>query len=201
MPDGRRYQFRYNSYAELARVVLPTGGAIEYDYAQGLADVGASGVFNVYSGTSITEKHVYRRVVERRVYPGGGTGAAYATRMTYSRPETLAANAGYVIFDQYDSSNILQARSRHYFYGSPKASFSQKPTHYPAYKDGREYKTEEFASNGTTVLRRETHTFAQRAAVGWWAGDAELASPNDPRLTETVTTLVDANQVSRQAFS
>jgi YD repeat-containing protein len=35
--DGvtRRYQFFYNSYGELARVVLPTGGAFEYDYAAG----------------------------------------------------------------------------------------------------------------------------------------------------------------------
>src|SRR6185503_4218662 len=35
LPDGRSYQLRYNPYAELARVVLPTGGAIEYDYAAG----------------------------------------------------------------------------------------------------------------------------------------------------------------------
>jgi YD repeat-containing protein len=32
LPDGRQYRFYYNSYAELARVDLPTGGVIEYDY-------------------------------------------------------------------------------------------------------------------------------------------------------------------------
>src|SRR6266404_423310 len=31
LPDGRTYQFSYNVYGELARVVLPTGGAYEYD--------------------------------------------------------------------------------------------------------------------------------------------------------------------------
>jgi YD repeat-containing protein len=28
LPDGRRYQLQYNAYAEIARVILPTGGAI-----------------------------------------------------------------------------------------------------------------------------------------------------------------------------
>jgi len=36
LPDGRTYQFRYNPYGELARVELPTGGAIEYDYLAGI---------------------------------------------------------------------------------------------------------------------------------------------------------------------
>src|SRR6266446_5490711 len=35
LPDSRSYQFRYNSYGELARVVLPTGGAIDYDMVPG----------------------------------------------------------------------------------------------------------------------------------------------------------------------
>jgi YD repeat-containing protein len=35
LPDGRQYQFYYNSYGELARVDLPTGGVIEYDYGSG----------------------------------------------------------------------------------------------------------------------------------------------------------------------
>lgn len=38
LPNGQQYQFYYNSYSELARVVLPTGGAVEYDYAPGLTD-------------------------------------------------------------------------------------------------------------------------------------------------------------------
>ena len=35
LPNGRRYQILYNTYSELARVVLPTGGAIEYDWIDG----------------------------------------------------------------------------------------------------------------------------------------------------------------------
>jgi YD repeat-containing protein len=63
LPDGRQYQFRYNSYAEVARVVLPTGGAYEYDYTatSGVGDDNVTGV----------DKEVYRRVIERRVMPDG----------------------------------------------------------------------------------------------------------------------------------
>lgn len=194
LPNGKQYQFFYNSYAELARVVLPTGGAIEYDYAAGLTNGAASGYFAGF------EKNIYRRVVERRVYPDGGSGVNYASRMTYSRPETTTTNLGYVILDQYNSTGTLLTRSYHYFYGSPRLSFNQTPTQYPGWKDGREYQTVEYAADGTTPLRQTNHTFAQRAPVSWWTGTADQEPPNDPRLTETTTTLLDTNQVSKQTF-
>lgn len=196
LPNGKQYQFRYNSYAELTRVVLPTGGAIEYDYASGLTD-SATGS-GVVSG--LAEKHVYRRVIERRVYPDGGSGGGFASRMMYSRPETSATNTGYITTDQYNASGTLLTRAFHYFYGSARASFFKQPTEYPSWTDGREYKTESFASNGTTLLRRIEHTFQQRAAVSWWAGGSSTEPPNDVRLAETVTTLADTNQVSKQTF-
>jgi RHS repeat-associated protein len=194
LPNGKQYQFLYNSYAELARVVLPTGGAIEYDYAAGLTNGAASGYF------AAVEKNIYRRVIERRVYPDGGSGVNYASRMTYSRPETTTTNAGYVITDQYNSSGTLLTRSYHYFYGSPRLSFNLTPTGYPGWKDGREYQTVEYAADGFTALRQSNYTFAQRAAVNWWTGTADQEPPNDPRVTEMVTTLLDTNQVSKQTF-
>jgi RHS repeat-associated protein len=193
LPNGRQYQFLYNSYGELARVVLPTGGAIEYDYAAGLTNGAASGVI-----TANFDKAVYRRVTERRVYPDGGSGAGYASRMTYSRPETTTTNLGYVITDQYDSNGALLNRSSHYFNGSPRASFAQLPTQYPGWKDGREYQTVMYAADGTTPLKQVNTTFAQRAAVSWWTGSADQEPPNDPRTVETDTTLVDTNQVTKQ---
>jgi YD repeat-containing protein len=195
LPNGQQYQFYYNSYAELARVVLPTGGAIEYDHAAGLTD-GASGVLPSFNG----DKHIYRRVIERRVYPDGGSGAGYASRMTYSRPESSTSNLGYVIADQYNSAGVLLGRFYHYFYGSARASFNQASTQYPGWKDGREYQTTEYAADGATPLRQVTNTFAQRTAVSWWTGGADQEPPNDPRLIETDTTLMDTNQVSKQTF-
>lgn len=194
LPNGKQYQFFYNSYAELARVVLPTGGAIEYDYAAGLTNGATSGYF------AAVEKNIYRRVIERRVYPDGSSGVNYTSRMTYSRPETTTTNLGYVITDQYNSSATLLTRSYHYFYGSPRLSFNQTPTGYPGWKDGREYQTVEYAANGSTALRQTNYTFAQRAVVSWWTGTADQEPPNDPRVTEKVTTLLDTNQVSKQTF-
>ncbi len=200
LPDGRSYQLRYNPYAELARVVLPTGGAIEYDWAAGLTDGAASGVFSV--SDPFPNKYIYRRVTERRIYPDGGTGSGHESKITYSRPETLSGNLGYVITETRNSSGTLVAKSQHFFNGSPKTSFSQKPTHYGAWKDGKEYKTEVFDTNGSTVLRRVEHTFAQRASVSWWGGTSDTAPQNDPRTTETLTTLepATANLKSKQTF-
>jgi YD repeat-containing protein len=200
LPDGRSYQLRYNPYAELARVVLPTGGAFEYDYAAGLTNGAASGVFS--HNFPPTEKYIYRRVIERRVYPDGGTGSAYESKMTYSRPETTTTNLGYVTVEQRNASGTLLTKAQHYFHGSPRASFLLRPTHYPAWKDSREYKVESFATDGTTILRRIEHAFAQRAAVSWWGGTSDTAPPNDPRLTETITTIEPsgANLVSKRTF-
>ncbi len=36
LPDGRQYQFRYDPYANLAQVILPSGGRIEYDWTTGV---------------------------------------------------------------------------------------------------------------------------------------------------------------------
>jgi hypothetical protein len=93
--------------------------------------------------------------------------------------------------------------SDHYFQGSPALSLFQQPTDYPAYRDGREYKTEIFAADGTTVLQRIENTYDQREAVGWWAGSVEAAPPNDTRLTATVTTIEPggANLVTKQTFA
>ena len=198
LPNNKQYQIKYNQYGEVARVVLPTGGAIEYDYAAGVSDGYTSGAVGVgFEGSWV----VYRRVIERRLYPDGGTGSTYSSRTTYSRPETYATNLGYVMVDQLNNSGTLLTRSKHYFHGSPKLSFGISPIEYPGWKEGREYQTEQFASNGTTILSRSTNTWQQRAAVSWWSGSSDLAPPNDPRLSETTNTLVDTNQVSKQTFS
>jgi hypothetical protein len=94
LPDGRRYQFFYNPYGELARVVLPTGAAIEYDWGRGLSNLlpgdskfsGPNGGFAVSGGDGY---FIYRRVVERRYYPDGGSGGGYEGRTTYGRPDSM----------------------------------------------------------------------------------------------------------------
>ncbi len=50
LPNNQQYQFQYNPYGELARVVLPTGGAFEYDHAGGFGGGDANGVLSGVNG-------------------------------------------------------------------------------------------------------------------------------------------------------
>jgi RHS repeat-associated protein len=190
------YQFFYDSEGELARIELPTGGAIEYDMGNGVGNIGSE---------------IYRVLTERRVYPDGST---LANRTTYSVSANSYGNSRpwttTVTVDQLDSSSTLLGRSKHYFNGSAGASLGWPSRYYiyPAWNEAQEYETESFASDGTTVLRRVNNTSAQHASVSWWSSWASGHSlysgsepANDPRLTETDSTLVDTNQVSKQTFS
>jgi YD repeat-containing protein len=33
LPDGRKLIFKYNEFGEVAEAIMPTGGRVEYDYA------------------------------------------------------------------------------------------------------------------------------------------------------------------------
>jgi RHS repeat-associated protein len=194
LPDGRKYFLRYNQYRELSSVLLPTGGRIEYDFGAGLVSGFDSGVFG-------TNKQIYRRVLERRIYPDGAT---LEGRMTYSRPEDVngSTNTGYVVIDHLNANGGLLSREKHYYYGSPRDSFIfTQPNSYPEWKDGREYKTEIFKEDGGTLLQRVIHTWEQRASISWWTFSADQAPPNDPRIIETNTTLAETNQTTRQTFT
>ena len=192
LPNEQQYQFRYNVYGELTRVVLPTGGAYEYDYA------GADSA----SGTTCCgldgSPNIARRVVERRVYSDGGTGSSYENKTTYSINAGTPATYSYVVVKTYKqgSTNPI-AQQRHYFYGLPLSSFGNLPTDYSAWNEGKEYQTEFMTGDGATVLKREVHTFQNRAPVSWWpilTSNNTLEPPNDPRVTQTLTTLEPSGQ-------
>jgi RHS repeat-associated protein len=202
LPHTERYRFKYNSHGELARVILPTGGAVEYDHDGGLSGGTASGVMTNHG------KEIYRRVVERRVYPDGGTGSAYASRMTISKPETTTgAPPDCVVVEHKSAAGALLAKEQHYYYGSAAGSFGQDPFSYSRWKDGKEWKSEVFDTNGTTVLRRVEHTWQQPLGNGTWplaqAESSNDAKANDPQITQTVSTLEPggANLVSKQTFA
>lgn len=200
LPNGRNYQFLYNSFAELARVVLPTGGAYEYDYNGGVVGGTASGVLTSYaSGTDIFQD-IYRRVIERRIYPTGGTGGAYSGRITYSLPTTTYSSTGtaYIESDHMDANGAVLAAERHYYNGIAATTFADSYVNfgYTAWDTGREIRTERVAAGGgATVLLRKADTWQQRGSGGVYG------SALDPRITQTVTTLADTNQVSQRTFS
>ena len=177
LPNGRTYQFRYNSYGELARVELPTGAAMEYDW--------------INANTILAEGVIYRRVSERRLYK---SGANLENKITYSNP---GLGSG-VEVRTFNSAGTLLAYSKHYHVGSALDSLSSEyttPISYPLnLAEGRESQTEVFSTNETTVLRRVQNT---------WDGNGTLGGrPINPRVIQTVQTMepASANLVSKQTF-
>ena len=202
LPDGRSYQLQYNPYGELARVVLPTGGAYEYDYAGGLNDGHASGAVITGWGEYEPIYEIYRRIIERRVYPDGDSGSSFTRKTTYSRPEGLYSSTAYIEVDDRDQANALLARSRHYYNSSAYLSFFISGGLFTwTIGEGKEITTEELASNGTTVLRRKEDTLTPRAYFTWPVCCSGVQLYYDYLVTQTVATLVDTNQVSKETYS
>lgn len=186
LPDGvQQYQFLYNVYGELARVNLPTGGAFEYDFGNGILNDVPSGVVSADSPPEI-----YRRVLQRRAYPNGSTLEGIMTISREGGPRQ-------VDHLKADGTTLL-AREKHYFYGAASSSLTQGPLDYPNWQDGKEYQTEAISSDGATVLRRENNTWQQGVAVSPW----NTSIPNNPRISDRTTTLepTGANQVAKQTF-
>ncbi|MGH9971928.1 MAG: hypothetical protein ACREBG_29625 [Pyrinomonadaceae bacterium] len=131
--DGvtRRYKFLYNSYGELARVELPTGGAIEYDWSSGLATGAADGLLYAVPGLAhwtefdASLPQVYRRLITRRARD---VGNALLGSTSYSRPETQngdfsITNLGFVAATHNDVNGNPLSVDKHFFYGSVASSF------------------------------------------------------------------------------
>ncbi|HLA13310.1 MAG TPA: hypothetical protein VJ023_22200, partial [Pyrinomonadaceae bacterium] len=190
LPDERSYKLRYNSYGELARVELPTGGVIEYDWAAGLTGGPESGL--------ISTEAVYRRVVERRVYNKAGV---LQNKTTFSRPEAVVSQTiGYVDVSQYDGNNQLLRTERHHYFGNGAAQsmVNPSPVDYPSWNEAKEYRTETFDANGI-LLRSDDQTWQQGVPVSTW--NSQIA--NNPRLSD-VTTRIEpssSNLVSKKSFA
>src|ERR1044072_2993147 len=146
-PDGRSYKFYYNSYGELARVELPTGGAVEYDMTRGSGVVRTRGW-----GDPSADTHVYRRVVERRVYPNGSSGSNYELKEVYTNSETIGTNSAIVTVEATGSNGInstVISRHRHYFDGSALNSFfTGGNSGYGPWYEGREKQTDQLDTAG-----------------------------------------------------
>jgi YD repeat-containing protein len=209
LPDGRNYKFYYNSYGELARVELPTGGAIEYDMTPG------SGVVCLNYCTVEDDRQIYRRVVQRRVYSSGGGGSSFDHKDVYINSEAIGVDASSVTVEQSAAGGTILARRRHYFNGSALNSmFGGNVSYaYGAWWEGNEIQADVLDIVGdlssATVLSRTVTNKAQRASVSWWAAhastyglDINKEPPNDPRVTEIISTIepTAANLVSKKTF-
>jgi len=107
LPNNKQYQLKYNCFAELARINLPTGGAIEYDYTAGSGVIGDG-----------DDYQVFRRVLERRLYPDGANLETYTT---------YDGSGSGVQADQRSANGTLLSREKHYYYGGAAASLLTLP--------------------------------------------------------------------------
>jgi RHS repeat-associated protein len=195
LPDGRRFRMYYNSYAEVARVELPTGGAFEYDWGASLLNGEANGIVSVetiFDGMQLGMPEIYRRVLTKRVYPNGGAGNAFETKVTFGQTQGQGTATSSTSVGTYDSAGNLLTLQKHYFHGNPVPSFASMIFDYPAWDHGKEYQTEQFdvVGGNPVLVRRVNNTWL---TSGSWQVN--------PRITEIVTTLLETNEVSRQAFS
>lgn len=199
LPNYQQYQFQYNSYGELSRVVLPTGGAFEYDHASGVAG-DASGITSGFEGSL----NVYRRVVSKRVY---GDGSTLESKLTFSNTESVPCT-GCVVIDQFGTDGTTRISQRRLYYeGNPLNSFLLGPTEYSPWKEGRETQSEAVAANGSSVLQRAARTWQQPMSGSSWPltqpETNAAAKSNNPQITQILTTLEPstANKVSKQTFA
>jgi len=194
LPNGQSYRFYYNSYNELARVELPTGGAFEYDWGASLLNGSATGIVDVQTTANQATwgfPEIYRRVLTRRVYPDGGTGNSFTIRTTFRQTEGQGTTNSDTIVSNYDSSGNLLTQQKHYFYGNPIPLEAPDVFFRPAWNEGKESQTEVFdIVNGTSVLKR-------RVNQTWQNGIGSGYNQGNARIIEAVTRLIDTNQVAK----
>ena len=186
LPDGRKYSFLYTSYGQLARVTLPTGGTYEYDYTP--YSLPQPGPFPI--GVP------YIRVSERRTYADG---------VNLSQKIVFNAFLGGTTVDTYQPDGQRISRSMHYFHGSPIPLFPTQGLDVfedeEAWDKGREYKTENYASDGTTLLRNaETQWEIGRYAVWNPYGTGITNVYRDARIASKTNFLADSGQISKTVY-
>lgn len=116
LPNSQKYAFRYNNYAEVERITLPTGGYVEYEH-------GGITAPNVDSYGWATNESILRRVKVRKAYLPGGV------------PEKTAEytdNGGSALsIREKDGNDNLISLHNHFFYGNLFSGLSKGPMEYP----------------------------------------------------------------------
>jgi YD repeat-containing protein len=182
LPNGQQYTINYNSYAEVAQVILPTGGIYEYDYTptSGVANDNVTGV----------DFDVFRRVIARRTKPDGVNVESW-TKYT---PSSTSVIGDTITVDHMDSTGMtLIAREKHSYptEGIPIQYTGTDPSKFILYKngmDGKETEVDHLDSDGTTILRTVVNAY-QGSSLSWWPGGG--GPSYDIHLTDEYTTLLD----------
>ena len=189
LPDGRSYKFQYNSYAELARVELPTGAAIEYDWTNGF-NFGSGFLRGIHPPGATDVPGIYRRLTERRLY---SDGVNLNTKLSIGGPVHITGNKGSVLEERHDSNNNLTGKTKHYYYGIDQSPVTNiNTTFYESWENGREYQTEYYATDGTTLLKRSLTEWTNKALP--WSSSQIPVPQYDSRSTKQIFITIESGK-------
>lgn len=209
LPSNHTWEFTYNSYGEITSVKTPTGGEIDYEYGGNI-----EGLLTNTGEASLAD--IFRRVLSRTTYPTGKSNGREGTT-NYTNPHDNS-DAGFVTETHINNNNQTLATTIHKFVGSPETSvansFANNINNLHAQTDwilGKEIRTTETDTNPNTKLKKTEYTYRQQnrdlqtnSQVTGDHGSQEndlfsvtFQAPNNPHLVETLTTLIDTNEVSK----
>lgn len=206
--DGSLYTFQYNSYGELTRLGLPTGGAYTYRYSEpsSCADrSGVSGVINVNQGAHYS---IYRRLLERDELSDGthvSARAVFTATPVPATPTPIDPNhptrsGTKVQVDFEDAPGNVLRRETHYYYGDPSSpnALPTPDTSFPSWTDGIEFQAQ-IGSAGATLQTQQRVWNQRPCAAGencWFDPQGEGSRPHDPQMCQANTEL-DSTQASQ----
>ncbi len=199
LPDQRQFQFQYNSYSELSRIVYPTGTYLEYGYS-GLIGAASNGFQEPlgWGGGGI-----YRRVSSVKTVEASGQIVSEKTLSNIPQQiqpsSTIVDN---VTIEVKNGHGMVLGKSRHYFYGIGISS---------TWRHGKEHTVETLDPTTGIVIRKTETKWEQRAPFPWCAGLLQQyacdevnwpgsSPPVDPRITQVKTTL-ETGEVTKKTFS
>jgi RHS repeat-associated protein len=199
LADGSSYTFKYNSYGELVRLTLPTGGAYTYRYAETSSCTDTSGASGVISVNQAAGFFIYRRVLERDELADGVNITARtiytATPVASIDPIHPSRRGTKVTVDFEDAAANVLRRENHYFYGDPSSpgALPTPDTNFPSWTDGIEFKVE--TGSTTSVIQTQQKAWGQRPCGPtencWFDPQGEGVRPHDPETCQ-LTTQLDA---------
>jgi YD repeat-containing protein len=175
LPDARSLRFRYNQFGEVAEVMLPTGGKIQYDYSyesqlpSGTSPVWQTGTNGTGGGILTDVRQVDRAVFERRTYPDG-VNLEGKWIYDYGPQSVNGINYECTQVQARSNTNALLMDQRHFFLGAlqyteaPNGAGNHDGTHYAKWSTGVEWRTETRDASGN-VLSASEQDWTQRAPV------------------------------------
>lgn len=193
LPDGHKWEFKYNSYGEVVYVKTPARGVVTYD-------MGPTPNSPKKGGYDEVNNQIFRRVTNRQTFPSdSGPIEGKVTYTDPTDPTRIDADNNVTVVEEEvnpSSGDSMITRTRHKFSSNPNQGIRGNGvagTGYRRWLAGKELETEQIDFGGG-VMRRSTNLYEQESGVNWIAGATPTAldqPENNPRLVKVTSQLLD----------